>query len=454
MKMLKLLFISLFLYTGHVVAQCPSTANFNYNISGLDVTVYNNSHVDSASVNQVVFYWEFPENSQSNQQITTDTTTVVQHTYSKAGAHWISLTMHDSLNNCYDTLDTQIFIPCATDFGYQVSGKTAYFQDQSVDSLTYSHWNFGDQSTDSGLNVSHQYAAAGQYQVCHVVMSANCMDSICKTITVGDTTCKAGFSYMVNGDSIYVNDQSSGSNFLYYEFGPDFDTSNSPNTTFTYDSAGTYVLCQYIMNNKTGCSDSYCDTIVVPNNSCKADFTQIADTSQQFTIQIINNSSNLSSHSYFWDFGDDSSSTDRNPTHEYDNFGSYNVCLTVYDSVMNCISTYCDTVGMDSNGVMFRGSFKLVVTDSVLVGLEEKAISNFNIFPNPANNQVYISNMENILDASNLRVLDMQGRELMDRKLNSNDEDYLLNIEGLSPGIYFIKIENASQSVVKKFIKQ
>jgi len=280
------------------------------------------------------------------------------------------------------------------------------------------------------------------------------MDSICKTITVGDTSCQAGFTYMVNGNTVYMTDQSVGSSLMYYEFGNQNDTSMQANASFTFDTAGTYVVCQYIFNFTNGCTDVFCDTIVVPNTSCNASFTQIADSTQLFTIQIINNSSSYRSHSYHWDFGDDSSSTDRNPTHEFASFGNYKVCLTVYDSVLNCTSTYCDTVGMDSNGVMFKGSFKMVVIDSVLVGLEEMQSSDFSIFPNPANQQILISELKNIQAASTVKILDMQGRILQNDRLNTSSGNHQINIADLSPGIYFVKIENASQSIVKKFIKQ
>ena len=42
-----------------------------------------------------------------------------------------------------------------------------------------------------------------------------------------------------------------------------------------------------------------------------------------------------------WDFGDDGSSTEQNPTHTYENLGEYTVSLTVTDDTPLCLPV-CD----------------------------------------------------------------------------------------------------------------
>lgn len=52
---------------------------------------------------------------------------------------------------------------------------------------------------------------------------------------------------------------------------------------------------------------------------------------------------------WLWDFGDGTSSTQKNPQHIYQQAGVYEVCLTVSnnDSVNPCLSVFCDSVYVD-----------------------------------------------------------------------------------------------------------
>ncbi len=49
---------------------------------------------------------------------------------------------------------------------------------------------------------------------------------------------------------------------------------------------------------------------------------------------------------YLWDFGDDSTSTEVNPVHQYNKTGDYKVCLNAYNN-SNCPSVACKQVPAD-----------------------------------------------------------------------------------------------------------
>ncbi len=51
--------------------------------------------------------------------------------------------------------------------------------------------------------------------------------------------------------------------------------------------------------------------------------------------------------SFLWDFGDGETSTINEPTHDYDETGSFIVCLTVL-TTSGCVGTFCDTVVIES----------------------------------------------------------------------------------------------------------
>lgn len=50
---------------------------------------------------------------------------------------------------------------------------------------------------------------------------------------------------------------------------------------------------------------------------------------------------------YFWDFGDNKTSDIKDPIHEYENHGVYNVCLTV--KAEECEETYCTSINTNNN---------------------------------------------------------------------------------------------------------
>jgi PKD repeat protein len=84
-----------------------------------------------------------------------------------------------------------------------------------------------------------------------------------------------------------------------------------------------------------------CDTTICDTSNCQASFisTQVSASDSTFFTSL--SSGTNASTSYFWDFGDGTTSTDENPVHLYATSGWYYVCLTIMDSTNNCYDTYC-----------------------------------------------------------------------------------------------------------------
>ena len=87
-------------------------------------------------------------------------------------------------------------------------------------------------------------------------------------------------------------------------------------------------------------------TVNIFSQNCGANFS--IDVLQQGSVQFSDSSShadtNQIANSWYWDFGDGTSSTDQNPFHTYSDFSqNYYVCLTV-TFTDNCSSTFCDSV--------------------------------------------------------------------------------------------------------------
>ena len=71
-----------------------------------------------------------------------------------------------------------------------------------------------------------------------------------------------------------------------------------------------------------------------------------------------------------------------------------------------------------------------------------------NVFPNPATNNIYISNLAT---ASTLKIYDINGKLVLEKKVSNNEQ---LNISTLTKGVYQIKFENKNFSETRKFIKE
>lgn len=77
------------------------------------------------------------------------------------------------------------------------------------------------------------------------------------------------------------------------------------------------------------------------NAQCSSSFTSVDNGSG---IISFTNTSTGNFLSYYWEFGDGNNTYSSNPQHQYTTNGGYSVCLTIYDSISQCTSTFCDSI--------------------------------------------------------------------------------------------------------------
>jgi PKD repeat protein len=85
--------------------------------------------------------------------------------------------------------------------------------------------------------------------------------------------------------------------------------------------------------------------IQTKGQTCQASFYYWEDT---IPNSIVFYDASTSATSWQWDFGDSTISSLQNPNHTYSASGIYHVCLTIFDSVQSCTSTFCDNVYVGS----------------------------------------------------------------------------------------------------------
>jgi gliding motility-associated-like protein len=211
---------------------------------------------------------------------------------------------------------------------------TVVFTNTSVNSTSY-HWYFGDGHDTTVANPTHIYTSPGIYTVKLIASNnspcASGVDSITKdsliTVIAAPTGTFTGDT--LNGcDSLTVHftNQTTGASSYSWSFG-DGGTSVAINPTHTYHSTGTFTVTLIAYG-------QYCNDTIIRPQYIQIDTPQtvhsafIADTfsgCKPLTVSFTNNS--INGTSFFWNFGDDSTSTSMNPTHTYDTTGTFTVKL-------------------------------------------------------------------------------------------------------------------------------
>lgn len=425
-------------------------ADFQYFKNGLTV-----SFVDSSIASSTALYnWEFGDSSFSSFMNPT-------HTYNQAGNYQVCLFVFDTAINCADTICKTVVVgnvtpPCHADFVYMVSPNGfTNFTNLSANPSSYNFtWNFGDNSpTSSLISPNHTYTNQGIYVVSLTAQSGNQTCTKYDTVFVG--TCSASYVYQnVGGGTVnFIN--SSLNNKYGVEYNWDFGdntTTQGKNVSHTYLNSGLYVVSLSLYDSINNCRSTYVDSLLIQltPTACTASYTIVKDTAAPFSVILYNTSSNLSTHQYAWDFGDGNFGTGRTPSHQYANFGSYVVCLTVFDSIANCSATFCDTVGMDSLGNLNKAGFGIQVIDPLAVSLEEnKLLNQIKIYPNPASKHIFMD--LNGLDQLTIKVLDISGRLVLERTSSSKNIENI-DISQLENGIYFISLQDGINRRVEKMI--
>jgi len=87
-----------------------------------------------------------------------------------------------------------------------------------------------------------------------------------------------------------------------------------------------------------------------------------------------------------------------------------------------------------------------------ILSTENFLAEKFNVFPNPANNVVNITNNENMF-VKEVTVYDTTGKQLSTQSFN-NEAEIQLNVENLASGTYLLHLQTNEGTAVKKLVKK
>lgn len=311
-----------------------------------DTITFNN--ISTGYSGTLTCLWDFGDG-------TTSSSFSPKHAYITPSTYSVKLTVTNS-NGCTDSITKVASV--------KVNNPTAAFTmsdsvgacpplsvsmtNNSVDANGYA-WSFGNNTGSSLTNPTAVYTYPGSYTVKLIATSsAGCQDSATRNVTVygptgtfsysptsGCNPLTVSFSAVSNNTASYIWDMSNGIT----------QTTTGNSFTYTYTQNGQY-LPKLILSDGASCLVPIqgIDTIKVDYVSGDFTFTQtpLCDSGVvQFNDTVYSSLSTV--NSYSWDFGDGSSSTSNDPTHNYTAAGNYNVRLII-GNTNGCKDTIIKTV--------------------------------------------------------------------------------------------------------------
>jgi len=223
--------------------------------------------------------------------------------------------------------------PVADFYAYPTEGcdsVTVMFIDLSTGIINEWLWEFGDGATSTKENPTHFYARPGTYTVTLTVTGPGGTDIKTRVdhIVVKNAG-KIDFDYKIEQNceftKVKFEDLSSNVWSWEWDFG-DGTTSTEQNPTHIYTISGTFLVTLKVTGE---CGPKYMHKVLMiaidrppvvgfyatPTEACVGDVIAFTNLSQYAT-------------SFYWEFGDGTTSTEENPTHIYNTPGVYTVTLT------------------------------------------------------------------------------------------------------------------------------
>lgn len=271
-----------------------------------------------------------------------------------------------------------------------------------------------------------------------------------------NSTCAiADFYYTITDSTISVTDNSYSTKPYktrwYFGDGAK-NENNAKNASHNYEKAGIYKVCLVVTDSLGVPCDSMCRVIEVFSKSkCEAKYYFATDTTNKKVVYIVNTSKGTNTKTkYFWTFGDGSGSSAKNPTHSYSTTGTYQLCLTIFDTLAGCYSTFCDYVDINTESMQVQ---VLDEKDVLNIGGPE-VLSNLNAFPNPGSGKFMLTMHNNRAGEIKTRVTNTTGQVVFETRHSfvAGNNAIDMDLSHLQNGLYFINVSAKGYSTMIKFV--
>ncbi len=289
-----------------------------------------------------------------NQSRFTDTTTYLwdfgdgsfsreihpSHQYTTSGIYRVMLEASNSLGvKVKKQTDLVIDLSQGPKADFNIRLAKAYLPDQNIVFSNQSqradifHWDFGDGASSNEKDPVHAYEASGNYTVTLIVQNdLGCSDTLSKPIFIEPLVPEVDFSYAPPTGcrplTVHFRNLSryAAPGAYRWSFGQGQGVSTEENPSYTYYEPGVYTVTLEASNSiGVTATETKEFSVEVYENPIAAFNLRPDKAFLGEDIYLVNLSVNGTA--YFWDFGDGLTSTDREPTHRYDQPGTYDITL-------------------------------------------------------------------------------------------------------------------------------
>jgi len=247
-------------------------------------------------------------------------------------------------------------VPVANFSANPIEGKTPLtvaFTDKSTRFPTKWKWTFGDGTTSTQQNPTHKYSKAGVYTVTLMATNNNGSNTVTKSDYIKVVTKPvANFTSSVTSGKtplkVTFTDTSTGSPTSWkWDFG-DRSTSIFQNPIHKYLNVGIYTVSLTVKNAAGSNTVTKTDYITVVAKPIAAFSATPTSGKLPLTVKFTDKSTGVPT-AWKWSFGDGTTSTNQNPTHEYLQEGNYKVTLTVTNAAGSNTTTKKSYIKITTN---------------------------------------------------------------------------------------------------------
>ena len=328
-----------------IVTVSPAiTADFSAAKTVLCSTAETVQFIDNSSGPGTLSYvWDFGDGNSSTNK-------TPAHNYSSPGIFSVSLKVisdggcsASSIKN--DFINVSSFTSDFTVPNQLCTGSTLNFKSISIPSPSTAAW-YIDGTYASSDSLDYTFNNTGNHTIKLINNFGNCSDSVSKIIAVKQTPVLNDFIATITGScgapvAVNFKDTSAAAVKWAWDFNSVFNPAGINSTikepAYTYTSDGEYIV-RLTIENAAGCPASSTKSIKIFSPYISITAANEPAKCGPYNITFAATSSTETIVDYKWNFGDSTTSSIANPTHLFNNPGSYPVTLT-YTTAAGCKGT-------------------------------------------------------------------------------------------------------------------